>query len=179
MNCSKNFHSSLDVVNSASKHSVVQHCTAGVCKQSKHYIYIYNYSPSRSKTPSSLRPLHLYFYLGQNLVPILSANCLAFGKDFKTSNTWSWALYYFLDTVKDFKQVAPLVLSLYFFSLWTNERSSAVIWTWSLFYFVFWTNRWDFSTRLLVPVPLFWLMMESSFFSQLLECQHNMGILCL
>ena len=68
-----------------------------------------------------------------------------------------WALYYFLDTVKDFKQVAPLVLSLYFFSLWTNERSSAVIWTWSLFYFAFWTNRWDFSTRLLVPVPLFWL----------------------
>ena len=89
MDCSKNFHSSLDFVNSASKHYVVQHCTAGVCKQSKHYIYIYNYSPSRSKTPSSLRPLHLYFYLGQNLVPILSANCLAFGKDFKTSNTWS------------------------------------------------------------------------------------------
>ena len=67
------------------------------------------------------------------------------------------ALYYFLDNVKDYKQVAPLVLSLYFFSLWTNERSSAVIWTWSLFYFSFWTNRWDFSTRLLVPVPLFWL----------------------
>ena len=33
MDCSKNFHSSLDFVNSASKHYVVQHCTAGVCKQ--------------------------------------------------------------------------------------------------------------------------------------------------
>ena len=154
MNCTKNLHSSLDFFNSASKHSVVQHCTAGMCKQSKHYIYIYNYSPSRSKTPIKLSTSTSTW---ENLVTVLSANCLAFGKDFKTSNTWSWALYYFLDTVKDFKQVAPLVLSLYFFSLWTNERSSAVIWTWSLFYFAFWTNRWDFSTRLLVPVPLFWL----------------------
>ena len=32
MDCSKNFHSSLDFVNSASKHSVVQHCTAVVSK---------------------------------------------------------------------------------------------------------------------------------------------------
>ena len=44
MDCSKNFHSSLDFVNSASKHSVVQHCTAGVSKQSKHYIYNYIYN---------------------------------------------------------------------------------------------------------------------------------------
>ena len=86
MICSKNFHSSLDVVNSASKHSVVQHCTAGVCKQSKHYIYIYNYSPSRSKTPIKLSTSTSTW---ENLVTVLSANCLAFGKDFKTSNTWS------------------------------------------------------------------------------------------
>ena len=75
---------------SASKHYVVQHCTAGVCKQSKHYIYIYNYSPSRSKTPSSLRPLQLYFYLGQNLVTVISAIYLALSMDCNSSNTWSW-----------------------------------------------------------------------------------------
>ena len=56
------------------------------------------------------------------------------------------ALYYFLDNVKDYKQVAPLVLSLYLFSLWTNGRFSANAWTWFLFNFTLWTNRWDLST---------------------------------
>ena len=44
-------------------------------------------APVEARLPSSSPPPLLP---GKNQVTVLSANCLAFGKDFKTSNTWSW-----------------------------------------------------------------------------------------
>ena len=158
MNCSKNFHSSLDFVNSASKHSVVQHCTAGVRKQSKLYIYIYNYSPSRSKTPSSLWPLHLYFYLGQNLVTVFSAICLALSMDFNSSNTWSWPSTTSWTTLRTTSRSCPWSCpSIPLLSLDQGEVFSSYMDLVPLFLHLL--DQEGISERLLVPVPLFWLMM--------------------
>ena len=155
MICSKNFHSSLDVVNSASKHSVVQHCTAGVCKQSKHYIYIYNYSPSRSKTPIKLSTSTSTW---ESLVTVLSANCLAFGKDFKTSNTWSGPSTTSWTWLRTTSRSRPWSCpSIPLLSLDQGEVFSSYMDLVPLFLHLL--DQEGISERLLVPVPLFWLMM--------------------
>ena len=112
--------------------------------------------PKQDSIKSSTSPPPLL--PGKNLVTVFSAICLALSKDFNSSNTWSWPSTTSWTTVRTTSRSRPWSCpSIPLLSLDQGEVFSSYMDLVPLFLHLL--DQEGISERLLVPVPLFWLMM--------------------